>query len=253
MTWSDGRTELELNTDLILVSSLPFHLAPRPVHHVEVVVGLLAPCPRNVGVSPVETQWSPPVSWRPRPPVRPPRYGRSREVGDVAGYDAIERVTEVHEVARHETWGTRVLNDQSTWAISSPTLTTSSYHTKMHSTIHLTVQYNTHLTEYTVRTRFILKLPVVLRMRVPTITLFLGLAENLNILPKGETISYTFYLWTSKILANDSSRSFFSDAAIANPFVNSNMMHVYESCVDHAHGDYNFKEINEVVERSYGV
>ncbi len=39
---------------------------------------------------------------------------------------------------------------------------------KMHSTIHLTVQYNTHLTECTVRARFILKLPMVLHMRVPT-------------------------------------------------------------------------------------
>ncbi len=38
---------------------------------------------------------------------------------------------------------------------------------KMHSTIHLSVQYNTHLTVHTVRTRFILKLPTVLRMRVP--------------------------------------------------------------------------------------
>ena len=73
MDWSTGKTEPELKTHQILVTSLPFHLAPRPVHHVEVVqvVGLLAPRPRNTGVSPVETQWSPPVGWQ-RPPVRPP-------------------------------------------------------------------------------------------------------------------------------------------------------------------------------------
>ena len=57
MNWSNGRTEPELKTDQILVSSLPFHLAPRPVHHVEVVVGLLAPRPRNVGVSLVENRY----------------------------------------------------------------------------------------------------------------------------------------------------------------------------------------------------
>ncbi len=103
-----------------------------------------------------DTVRSPPVGWRPRPPVRPPSMVESREDSDdVAGFDAVERVSEVHDVARYET---RVLNDQGTRAISSPTLSTSPYHTKMHSTIHLTVQYNTHLPTCTVRTRFILKL-----------------------------------------------------------------------------------------------
>ncbi len=38
------------------------------------------------------------------PSSETPKYGRSREVGySVAGFDAVERVTEVHEVARHET------------------------------------------------------------------------------------------------------------------------------------------------------
>ncbi len=46
--WSDGITESELNDRSHLVSSLPFHLAPRPVHHVVGVVGLLTPCPHNV-------------------------------------------------------------------------------------------------------------------------------------------------------------------------------------------------------------
>ena len=141
MNWSDGRTELEPSTDQSLVSSLPFHLAPRPVHRIEVVevVGLLAPRPRNAWCSPVETHWSPPVGRRPRLPVRPPSMVESREVGDVdvAGSDAVERVTEVHEVARHEKWDMQVLIDKGTWAISSPTLSTSSYH---NSTIHLTIQ-----------------------------------------------------------------------------------------------------------------
>ncbi len=54
MNWSTGKTEPELKTHQILVSSLPLHLAPRPVHLVDVVVGLHSPRPRNIGVSLVE-------------------------------------------------------------------------------------------------------------------------------------------------------------------------------------------------------
>ncbi len=131
--WSDGMTESELNYGLLLVSSLPFHLAPRPVHRVEVVdvVGLLAPVHTTFDVSPVETRRSPPVGWRPRLPVKPPRVVVEDEE-DVTGFDAVERVNDVHEVSRHEAYG----SDQSTWAQSSPTILTSSYHTKIHSTIH---------------------------------------------------------------------------------------------------------------------
>ncbi len=71
---SNAGTESELSTGQILVSSLPSNLAPRPVHRIEVVqvVGLLAPRPRNAGVSPVETRRSPPVGWQ-RPSSRTPR------------------------------------------------------------------------------------------------------------------------------------------------------------------------------------
>ena len=100
--WSDGMTESELNYGLLLVSSLPFHLAPRPVHRVEVVdvVGLLAPVHTTFDVSPVETRRSPPVGWRPRRPVRPPMLVVEDEADavNVTGFDAVERVNGVHEM-----------------------------------------------------------------------------------------------------------------------------------------------------------
>ncbi len=102
MDWSDGITESELNDGSLLVSSLPFHLAPRPIHHVVVVdvVGLLAPVHATFDVSPVETRRSPPVGWRPRRPVRPPMLVVEDEADavNVTGFDAVERVNGVHEM-----------------------------------------------------------------------------------------------------------------------------------------------------------
>ncbi len=104
MNWPIGRLNL---------SSRPSDLSYKPA---------LSPCSpscpsrrwsRWPPLSPSTQRWcqsrrvscrSPPVGWRPRPPVRPPRYGRSWEVGDVVGPDAIERVKDVHEVVRHEAY-----------------------------------------------------------------------------------------------------------------------------------------------------
>ncbi len=46
-------------------------------------------------------------------------------------------------------------SDQSTWAQSSPTISTSSYHTKIHSTIQVSVQYKAYLTVYSKNTIYL--------------------------------------------------------------------------------------------------
>ncbi len=70
-------------------------------------------------------------------------------------------------------------------------------------------------------------------------TLFLDLAENWNILLKAKTISYIFYYYEfQKFWQMTALEVLFSDAAVADPFPNSNMTRVHEFYVDLARGGY---------------